>query len=516
VTSTLPELGAHVGEGGKYRIVRKLGEGGMGAVFEAEQALTGKRVALKWMQPGGGAGAELAARFLQEAKAAARVHHPNVVDVYDFGRTGDAAYLVMEYLEGETLGAALGHGTLSYGQVIALLLPVLRATASAHKQGVVHRDIKPDNIFLARHEGGIEPKLLDFGISKVAARDGSQSSLTRTGTTMGTPRYMSFEQLAGEKDIDGRADVYAFGVILYEVLTGRPPFDAETFSALVVKMATSVPAPVASLRGDVPPALADVVRWAMERDRDARCPSIEALIAALEPFADAGSDAGSPLVATGPGRSIPSREGGTREVGPRTDARAPAASRAPIWVAALLLLLVGGAGAAWFAGHDSVAPSPPAAPNAGPAAQAPELGSAPASPVPRGELPVGEPAPQVRSTATEPSERSRSDGPSDARQRPHAEPRRDRTARDEPTAKEPSHAADRAEVAGRAAERAPDPEPGPSSGRAAVAAPAPSDPGYYVTPDGRKVVRAPTPSEPSPGAAAPLGAPSGRTPFPGR
>jgi eukaryotic-like serine/threonine-protein kinase len=513
VTSTLPELGAHVGEGGKYRIVRKLGEGGMGAVFEAEQALTGKRVALKWMQPGGGAGAELAARFLQEAKAAARVHHPNVVDVYDFGRAGDAAYLVMEYLEGETLGAALARGTLSYGRVIALLLPVLRATASAHKQGVVHRDIKPDNIFLTRHEGGIEPKLLDFGISKVAARDGSQSSLTRTGTTMGTPRYMSFEQLAGEKDIDGRADVYAFGVILYEVLTGRPPFEAETFSALVVKMATSVPAPVASLRADVPHALADVVRWAMERDRDARCPSIEALITALEPFADAGSDVGSPTVATGPGRSIPSREGAAREVGPRTDARAPASSRTPFWAAALLLLLAGGAGVAWFTRRDSATPSPPAASTAGSAVEVPERGSVPASPMPRGELPVGEPAPRV--PATNPATHSPSDGRAELRQRPHAEPRRDRTARDEPAAKEPTHTAPQEAVPGRA----PDTDPAPSSGRPAGAssAPAPApDPGYYVTPDGRKVVRAPTPSELSPGAAAPLGAPSGRAPFPVR
>jgi eukaryotic-like serine/threonine-protein kinase len=515
VTSTLPELGAHVGEGGKYRVVRKLGEGGMGAVFEAEQALTGKRVALKWMQPGGGAGGELAARFLQEAKAAARVHHPNVVDVYDFGRAGDAAYLVMEYLEGETLGAALARGGLSYGQVIALLLPVLRATASAHKQGVVHRDIKPDNIFLALHEGGIEPKLLDFGISKVAARDGSQSSLTRTGTTMGTPRYMSFEQLAGEKDIDGRADVYAFGVILYEVLTGRPPFEAETFSALVVKMATSAPAPVASLRGDVPPALADVVRWAMERDRDARCPSIEALIGALEPFADTRAEPGSPTVATGPGRSIPAGAGAAREVGPRTDARAPTTSRASLWAAASLLVMVAGAGAAWFARREPGAPSPPVAPAPGPAAEAQEVVSAPGSPVPRGELPAGDPAPSVPSPRTEPGRDAPPRAPADARQRPHAEPRRERSVRDDqPDTVEPTRAAPHAVAPAHPAAHDPAPPQGRPEGPRA--APADPDPGYYVTPDGRRVVRAPTPSESAPGAAAPLGTPSGRPSFPVR
>jgi len=280
----MPTEGAVLG--GRFRIVRRIGEGGMGVVLEAENTLTGKRVAIKWMHPQLAAQADAAERMVREARASARVRHPNVVDVYDVIQETGAIFLVMELLEGEPLGAMLERNDVEPHVIIAHLIDAMRGVAAAHREGVIHRDIKPDNIFLAREPDRSRPipKVLDFGISKLTDREGGLS-LTRTGMTLGTPLYMSYEQLAGVRDIDGRTDVYAFGVILYEALTGQPPFNAETFSELIIKITTTQPPTPKALRPSLPTALSSIVETAMRRDRVERTPSLDALISALEPFA---------------------------------------------------------------------------------------------------------------------------------------------------------------------------------------------------------------------------------------
>jgi eukaryotic-like serine/threonine-protein kinase len=271
--------------GGKYRVIGLLGQGGMGAVLEVEHEITHKRLAIKWMHPDRAGDADAHARFVREAQASARVRHPNIVDVYDVGHEGGALFLVMELLEGETLTSLLRRGGVPIHALIALLLPALRAVSAAHRQGVIHRDLKPDNIFLAREPDVALPvaKVLDFGISKI--NDPSSLSLTRTGAAVGTPMYMSLEQLRGDKDVDGRADVYALGVILYEAVTGRTPFEAETFSELAIKVATLEPPLPKQIRPDLPTELANVIAAAIAKKREQRLASVDVLIKQLEPFA---------------------------------------------------------------------------------------------------------------------------------------------------------------------------------------------------------------------------------------
>jgi serine/threonine-protein kinase len=283
IVQSIPSAGEVVG--GKYRVLGLLGQGGMGAVLEAEHQITRKRVALKWMHPQIAGDADAQARFVREAQASARVRHPNIVDVYDVVREGDALFLVMELLEGETLTALLRRGGTPIHKLIELLLPALRAVAAAHRQGVIHRDLKPDNIFLTRQQDSPlpVPKVLDFGISKVA--DSSALTLTRTGAAMGTPMYMSLEQLCGDKDLDARADVYALGVILYEAVTGRAPFEAATFSELAIKVATVEPPGPKQVRPELPSALGSLIGAAMAKKRENRLSSVDELVQKLEPFA---------------------------------------------------------------------------------------------------------------------------------------------------------------------------------------------------------------------------------------
>jgi eukaryotic-like serine/threonine-protein kinase len=278
--------GSRVGEG-RYLILRLLGRGGMGSVFEAKNTLTHKRVAIKGLHSAQAGQPQAIERLVREAQASARVSHPNVVDVYDVVRDGDAVFLVMEYLDGEPLSSALAPPGLPLHKLIALLIPAMRGVAAAHRQGVIHRDIKPDNIFLAREDDNPQPvaKVLDFGISKLEPRGLDQVSLTRTGGTLGTPLYMSFEQLQGESDLDARTDVYAFGVILYEAITGQLPYRAETLAELVVKLLTVPPQSPKVLRPELPGSLARLVLWAIAREREQRIPDLETLIRELEPFA---------------------------------------------------------------------------------------------------------------------------------------------------------------------------------------------------------------------------------------
>jgi serine/threonine-protein kinase len=287
----LPESGQVIG--GKYRIEEKLGKGGMGAVFRATHVVSAKQVALKWMlRPASDERARQ--RFTREARAAGRIDHPNVVDVYDIGQDGDASYLVMELLRGESLRDRLARGRLSPSAVVDLLLPAMRGVAAAHREGVIHRDLKPDNVFLCRAPDGQprEAKVLDFGISAVSTPEpDAQTTLTKEGAVLGTPAYMSPEQLESVRSADARTDVYAFGVILYQALTGSLPFEAESYSALVVAIVNADPLPPRRLNTEIPVELERVVLKALEKDRDRRVPSMEALIAAVQPFASAKGEA---------------------------------------------------------------------------------------------------------------------------------------------------------------------------------------------------------------------------------
>jgi serine/threonine protein kinase len=284
VSATPLEPGAVIG--GKYRLDRLLGQGGMGSVFAAENTLTGKQVAIKCMNDEIAASPEASQRFVREAKASARIRHPNVVDVYDVISENGASFLVMEYLEGEPLSALMLRETTQLSELIRLLVCAMRGVAAAHRMGVIHRDIKPENIFLAREgdDQQIVPKVLDFGISKLQGPQDIQ--LTAPGATLGTVLYMSTEQLRGAVDIDARADVYAFGVILYQAITGRAPFESETYSALIIQIMTEQAVPVKDVRPDVPTKLSQLVHAAMAKQREERVPSLDAFIAQLEPFAD--------------------------------------------------------------------------------------------------------------------------------------------------------------------------------------------------------------------------------------
>lgn len=279
----MPEIGALLGA--KYRVLAKLGEGGMGTVFCAENELTGKHVAIKWMHPHLAANPDAAERMLREARAASKLSHPNVVDVYDVVRDDQTLFLVMELLQGETLREYLRNNpNPKLNEFIGLLMGAMAGVAAAHQHGVIHRDLKPDNIFLERIAGIALPtaKVVDFGIAKLAEIRGS--TLTETGAAIGTPVYMSLEQLRGDKDIDARTDVYAFGVMLYEAVVGRMPYNAATLPELAIKVATTDPITVRSLRPDVPLVLANAIDRAVARDRTLRWPDVQTLMHQLRPF----------------------------------------------------------------------------------------------------------------------------------------------------------------------------------------------------------------------------------------
>ena len=231
----MPEIGELLAA--KYRVLSLLGAGGMGSVYRAENVLTGKQVALKWMHPQFAESPDAAERLIREARAASKLSHPNVVDVYDVIRDDKTLFLVVELLHGESLRDYLRKRVRPpMHELIGLLLGAMAGVAAAHAQGVIHRDLKPDNIFLLHVPGMPQPiaKVVDFGIAKMAEIRGA--TLTQTGAAIGTPVYMSFEQLRGDRDVDHRTDVYAFGVMLYEAFVGHAPFTAATLDEKLNKI----------------------------------------------------------------------------------------------------------------------------------------------------------------------------------------------------------------------------------------------------------------------------------------
>ncbi|MFT3765582.1 MAG: protein kinase [Minicystis sp.] len=272
---------------GRYSILRRLGTGGMAAVYEARHVDLHKRVALKVLHPWHALRIEVVQRFFLEARAASRLAHPNVVGISDIGVFDGNTFLAMDLLEGEELSRVVDRdGPLSIERLADVMLPVISAVAAAHEAGILHRDLKPDNIFLARRRPhGEHPVLLDFGISKVAG--GLATPLTAAGEVLGTPPYMSPEQvLRGMEHFDERSDQYALGVTLYECATGGLPFREEGgLQALLVAIAQGgAPAP-SSRRAGIPPAFEAVVARAMAHDPAHRFPSVLDLGHDLLPFA---------------------------------------------------------------------------------------------------------------------------------------------------------------------------------------------------------------------------------------
>jgi serine/threonine-protein kinase len=258
----------------RYRVIRRLGEGGMGAVYLAEHVVIEKKIALKVLAIELARRQDLVARFLQEARSASRIGHENVIDISDFGQSAEGyVYIAMEYLEGQDLGQVVrAEGALAWARVRDILVQICRALRAAHDKGIVHRDMKPENIFLIQREGRPEfVKILDFGIAKVMGVDASGPRLTRTGMIFGTPEYMAPEQAEG-KEADHRVDVYAVGCIAYHLMTGQTPFLAENFMAMLTKHLMEDPVPPSVRRPDlaITPEMDALVGKALEKDRDRR------------------------------------------------------------------------------------------------------------------------------------------------------------------------------------------------------------------------------------------------------
>jgi eukaryotic-like serine/threonine-protein kinase len=267
---------------GKYRVERVIGEGGMGVVVAATHLQLGQLVALKFATVESGAAA---ARFLREAKSAVRLRSEHVAKVTDVGTLESGfPYMVMEYLEGQDLSEVLRvRGPLPVSDAVGYVVQACEAVAEAHALGIVHRDLKPHNLFLTTGVTGLpKVKVLDFGISKTMD---SELALTRTAEIVGTPMYMSPEQLRSARDVDLRADIWALGVILYELLTGRLPFEAENLPHLCTMVATETPKAPSVHRPDLPPGLSEVVLRCLERAPEARFADAVELVAALAPFA---------------------------------------------------------------------------------------------------------------------------------------------------------------------------------------------------------------------------------------
>jgi serine/threonine-protein kinase len=270
---------------GKYRVDHLLGQGGMAAVWAGTNERTGKRVALKVILQSLATTREAQQLLHSEALAASRVNHPNVVTVFDVIEHEGMTCIVMELLDGEPLASYIArNGFISVDEVRALLLPAMRGVAAAHAQGVIHRDLKPQNIFICVEPDGriVTTKVLDFGISVMMGRVMDPEAGPVPGPTLGTPAYMSPEHVAGVARLDERADVYGFGVLLYESLTGQMPFPGEPGFALFDRIVNQPAPPVTLFRPDLPPGVVHIIEKAMAKQRDRRYSSLNSMVSALE------------------------------------------------------------------------------------------------------------------------------------------------------------------------------------------------------------------------------------------
>ena len=408
----------------KYVVERVLGAGGMGVVVAARHMTLDQRFALKFLLPAACEAPEAVARFLREGKAAARITSEHVARVVDTGTLENGApYLVMEYLEGADLGA--NPAPTPVADAVEYVLQACEAIVEAHQLGIVHRDLKPANLFLAqRKDGSPLVKVLDFGISK-AIEDGGSPQLTSTATMMGSPRYMSPEQMVSARDVDARTDVWALGVILYELVSGKPVWNADTVQGLCAQIAA---APTPSLRALVPtapPLLEDVIARCLAKDPAQRLPSVADLAMLLQPLAPAPAQTSidrilrvagrsrsvpipgpGPVLSQGP-QGVPMRTASgpsgasmpALSQTPATPSRAPelpsgGSGRIVAGLGAVIALIALGAGGALLFKRE--VPAPPA-----PAAAPPEAASFPSAPAqpPAAAQPVASAQPSASTTA---------------------------------------------------------------------------------------------------------------------
>ncbi len=290
--------GMAVGEviSGKYRIDRVLGAGGMGVVVAAHHLQLDTKVAIKFLLPSMLADENAVARFAREARASVKITNEHVARVFDVGALDNGApYIVMEYLDGSDLGSWLkSKGQLEVSEAVDFVLQACEALGEAHGLGIVHRDLKPANLFCIRRADGTRSvKVLDFGISKFMSGHSSTPAIamTRTSAVMGTPYYMSPEQMESSRVVDGRTDIWALGVVLFELLSGRVPFLGDTLPEVCMKIATQIPPPLRTLRGDIPDEIDAAIRRCLEKDRRRRYNTVAELATDLAPFGPAGARA---------------------------------------------------------------------------------------------------------------------------------------------------------------------------------------------------------------------------------
>jgi serine/threonine-protein kinase len=422
---------------GKYRIERLLGAGGMGAVVLATHLQLEERVAIKFLLSSVARQPEMVERFLREGRTAIKIRSEHCVRVLDVGiLDGGQPYMVMEFMEGRDLEHTIRElGPLPVADAIDYVLQAGEALAEAHALGTVHRDIKPANLFLTRRaDGTASVKVLDFGISKAAGPAGNMG-MTSTQAVMGSPLYMSPEQMRSSKDVDARSDIWALGTVLYEALAGMPPFDGETVTALIIKITQDPAPPVRLRRPDVPPQLEAALMGALEKDRSRRYQTMADFAAALAPFGSPSASSSadriarvlgsprprqpsaanlSPLAATAPAIAGVQTQSAHAVTGARTTT---GGSRAPIVIGALVAtLLVAGLTGAALLKRSSPSPAAAAALPAPPTSVAapPPAGGAPGTQpgsaslaAPPSEVPVPQPAasvaPQPAAHADEPA-----------------------------------------------------------------------------------------------------------------
>ncbi|HKE16677.1 MAG TPA: serine/threonine-protein kinase [Kofleriaceae bacterium] len=366
----------------RYEIIRKIGQGGMGAVYEANHKLIGKRMAVKVLLDKYAQKDQIVARLEQEARLASQTRHPNIIDITDFGQTADGrTFVVMEFLEGESLASLISRGgRLEIGRAVHIARQVAGALGAAHEKSIVHRDIKPENIFLVQRGDDDFVKVVDFGISKSIRpeQDGEESPrLTQTGMVLGTPLYMSPEQARGDEQLDSRIDIYALGVILYEMVTAEVPFRGTNYLNILSQVLADEATPPSQLNPEVSPDLEAVILKAMEKDRDERYQTMEEMDADLMVLqSDSMTATGARLTANRRRRRAARRSAlrGLRWVG------------VAIVAAAAIITVRGVMGGGEQGAGGAVVPPPPAPVATGTAAPAPPAQAAaalPASPPPR-------------------------------------------------------------------------------------------------------------------------------------
>jgi len=345
--------------GGKYRVDRVLGAGGMGMVVAATHLQLDERIAIKFLLPEALKNPEAVARFGREAKAAVKIRGEHVARVIDVGTFENGApYMVMEHLDGRDLAALIQErGALAPSDAVDAVLQACEALAEAHALGIVHRDLKPANLFMVRRPDGTPSvKVLDFGISKLTAA-GADHSMTKTTAVMGSPLYMSPEQMTASRQVDARTDIWAIGVVLYELLTGRVPFSAETLPEICGLILTATPPAVRDYSPAVPDALQGVVRRCLEKDRERRFANVSELAQALSPFGSRATSRSVERIARILGASnvldalpLSAPASMPAQFGPSTQSnwgqtRPSRSSAMPLAAGAALVVLLGGLGA---------------------------------------------------------------------------------------------------------------------------------------------------------------------------